>query len=66
MELIPFRSIEYIKTQEELDAYTQAVRELERERCAKLCEARAAEEVGMAYAGIALDCAEDIRASEPA
>jgi hypothetical protein len=34
----------------------------EREACAKVCEARADEEVGMAYAGIALDCAAAIRA----
>ena len=35
---------------------------VEREACAKVCEARAEEEVGMAYEGIALDCAEAIRA----
>jgi hypothetical protein len=34
----------------------------EREACARLCEARAEEEVGMAYEGIALDCAAAIRA----
>ena len=34
----------------------------EREACAKLCEARADEEIGMAYEGIALDCAAAIRA----
>jgi LPS sulfotransferase NodH len=34
----------------------------EREACAKVCEARAEEEVGMAYEGIALDCAAAIRA----
>lgn len=34
----------------------------EREACAKVCEARGAEEVGMAYEGIALDCAAAIRA----
>jgi len=34
----------------------------EREACAKVCEARAEEEVGMAYEGIALDCANAIRA----
>jgi hypothetical protein len=39
----------------------QAV-EAEREACAKVCEARAEEEVGMAYEGIALDCAAAIRA----
>ena len=34
----------------------------EREACAKACEARAEDEVGMAYEGIALDCAAVIRA----
>lgn len=34
----------------------------EREACAKVCEARANEEIGMAYEGIALDCAVAIRA----
>jgi hypothetical protein len=34
----------------------------EREACAKVCEARAEDEVGMAYEGIALDCAAAIRA----
>jgi hypothetical protein len=34
----------------------------EREACAKACEARAEDEVGMAYEGIALDCAAAIRA----
>jgi hypothetical protein len=34
----------------------------EREACAKVCEAVADEEVGMAYAGIALCCADNIRA----
>ena len=36
--------------------------EIEREACAKVCEARAEDEVGMAYEGIALDCAAAIRA----
>jgi hypothetical protein len=40
------------------NAYVQA----EREACAKVCEARAEEEIGMAYEGIALDCAAAIRA----
>lgn len=34
----------------------------ERHACAKVCEARANEEIGMAYEGIALDCAAAIRA----
>ncbi len=34
----------------------------EREACAMVCEVRAEEEVGMAYEGIALDCAKAIRA----
>jgi hypothetical protein len=34
----------------------------EREACAKLCEAEAEELTGMAYEGIALGCAEAIRA----
>jgi len=34
----------------------------ENEACAKVCESRAEEEVGMAYEGIALDCATAIRA----
>lgn len=38
------------------------VRAQEIEACAKVCEARAHEEIGMAYEGIALDCAAAIRA----
>jgi hypothetical protein len=34
----------------------------EREACAMVCEAVADEEVGMAYAGMALCCADNIRA----
>jgi hypothetical protein len=34
----------------------------EREACAKLCEAEAEGLIGMAYEGIALGCAESIRA----
>ena len=34
----------------------------EREACAKVCDAIAHEEIGMAYEGIALDCAATIRA----
>ena len=37
----------------------------ERERCATVCEERAKEEVGGAYADIALDCALAIRATQP-
>jgi hypothetical protein len=46
------------------DALAESRREIlaEREACAKVCEARAEEEVGMAYEGIALDCAAAIRA----
>jgi hypothetical protein len=47
---------------EELKAFEALVRADEREKCAKVCEARAEEEVGMAYEGIALDCAAAIRA----
>lgn len=43
-----------------LDVMRKAVEE-EREACAKVCEARASEEVGMAYEGIALECATAIR-----
>ena len=45
-----------------LDHFADLVCADEREACAKVCEARAEEEVGMAYEGIALDCADLIRA----
>ena len=35
---------------------------IEREACAKVCEAEAENLIGMAYEGIALGCAENIRA----
>jgi hypothetical protein len=35
-----------------------------RDACAKVCDARASEEVGMAYAGIAEDCAAAIRSND--
>jgi hypothetical protein len=42
LKLMPFRSIDYIKTQEELDAYmdelVRAAVLAERERCAVLCD----------------------------
>ena len=47
-------------------AFANLVAAKEREACAKVCEARAEEEVGMAYEGIALDCAESIRARKQA
>jgi len=37
---------------------------IEREACAKVCEAEAESLIGMAYEGIALGCAENIRARE--
>ncbi len=43
-------------------AELEAAAKAEREACAQLCETRAEEEVGMAYEGIALDCAAAIRA----
>ena len=46
---------EYIKSLEEAVA-------AERAACAQVCEVRADEEIGMAYQGIALDCADAIRA----
>ena len=49
-----------------LVAFANLVAAKEREACAKVCEARAEEEVGMAYEGIALDCAESIRARKQA
>jgi hypothetical protein len=53
---------------QELTAYVQrfalAHGEAVREACAKLCDARASEEVGMAYAGIAEDCADAIRSND--
>jgi len=45
-----------------VEAFAKLVAAKEREACAKVCEARAEEEVGMAYEGIALDCAKEIRA----
>jgi hypothetical protein len=49
-------------TKAELDKFANLVSAKEREACAKVCEARAEDEVGMAYEGIALDCAAAIRA----
>lgn len=40
----------------------ETVAAAEREACAKVCEAEAENLIGMAYEGIALDCAESIRA----
>ena len=48
-------------TADQLRAYAAAAVLAEREACARVCEARAEEEVGMAYEGIALDCAAAIR-----
>ncbi len=50
-----------VMTRCEFERFAELVRADEREACAKVCEARAEEEVGMAYAGIALDCAAAIR-----
>ena len=46
----------------ELERFAALVAAAEREACAKVCEARANEEIGMAYEGIALDCEAAIRA----
>ena len=42
--------------------FADLVSAAEREACAKVCEVKADEEIGMAYEGIALDCAANIRA----
>lgn len=47
---------------ENLERFANLVAAAEREACAKLCEAEAEELTGMAYEGIALGCAEAIRA----
>ena len=47
---------------EMLERFAALVAAAEREACAKVCEVRADEEIGMAYQGIALDCADAIRA----
>ena len=48
--------------QETFERFAALVAAAEREACAQLCEVRADEEIGMAYQGIALDCAAAIRA----
>ena len=45
-----------------MQRFAQLVAAAEREACAKLCEAEAEGLIGMAYEGIALGCAEAIRA----
>ena len=45
-----------------IEFFAALVAAAEREACAKVCEVRADEEIGMAYQGIALDCADAIRA----
>ena len=45
-----------------LQDFANAIAATEREACAKICEAEAEGLVGMAYEGIALGCAESIRA----
>lgn len=45
-----------------IERFANLVAAAEREGCARLCELRADEEIGMAYQGIALDCAAAIRA----
>jgi hypothetical protein len=46
----------------EIEHFAKLVAAAEREACAKLCEAEAEGLIGMAYEGIAIGCAEAIRA----
>ena len=46
----------------EIERFAELVAAAEREACAKICEAEAEGLIGMAYEGIALGCAESIRA----
>jgi hypothetical protein len=47
---------------ENLEKFAELVAAAEREVCAKVCEVEAEGLIGMAYEGIALGCAESIRA----
>ena len=51
-----------LESMKQIEALIKLATDKEREACAKVCEARAEDEVGMAYEGIALECADAIRA----